>query len=138
MEAFIHLPDAEQSPHTLEKNNCILTETKQPEFGTWARGNFIFVSLILTLQGAAAGRRVPCQELCLLRRAVRYLEPPLTHMHTCTCTHACTHAHAHMHAHTHWAAQSLRGATDHPAWQPCRGRAAPQSKHPWQAGIWNL
>lgn len=30
VEVFIHLPDAEQSPHTPEKNNCILTETKQP------------------------------------------------------------------------------------------------------------
>lgn len=39
---------------------------KTAEFGTWTQGNFISVSLRLTLQGAAAGLRAPCRELCLL------------------------------------------------------------------------
>lgn len=39
---------------------------KTAEFGTWTQGNFISVCLRLTLQGAAAGLRAPCGELCLL------------------------------------------------------------------------
>lgn len=58
MEIFIHLPDAEQSPHTPEKNNCILTETKQPSLELGPRE-----TLSQSVAGAMAGQQ--SQELVL-------------------------------------------------------------------------
>lgn len=66
VEVFIHLPDAEQSPHTPEKNNCILTETKQPslELGPRETLSPSVWGLLYREQQQAWGRRV--EELCLL------------------------------------------------------------------------
>lgn len=60
VEVFIHLPDAEQSPHTPEKNNCILTETKQPslELGPRETLSPSVWGLLYREQQQAWGRRV--------------------------------------------------------------------------------
>ena len=71
MEVFIHLPDAEQSRHTPEKNNCVLTETKQPSLELGPGETLSPAALRFTLQGAAAGGGAESRTCCLLPRGAR-------------------------------------------------------------------